>query len=173
MRRKSIKLQPHDDHLLRVWYLILRTPSDQWAQRPKMLARLCNEWRLGSGRHETDDELRHYIINKRKCKQWVTFDGDYDPLRCPGENALTPEEDDALRAAYTEINKGRDQYAADGTLRDMLAHKFYARSGRFISGELLYAIAMARQKHKSNGWPRLTDEDGTSDLGFGDIGDVG
>jgi hypothetical protein len=168
MRRKSIKLQPHEDHMLRLHHRNSRVPVDQWAQRPKFLSRFTNEWNDLSGRHDTGDEVRHYIITKRKNHKWFTFGDDYDRLRSPGEESFAPEEWEALRVSYIEMNVGRDQFAADANLRDELAEKFHVRTGRYVSGERLYAAAMAQQKHKTNGWP-LVDSKRKKGLGFGDI----
>jgi hypothetical protein len=171
MRHKSIKLQPHEDHLLRQLHRESRIPVDQWAQRPRFMTRFVNLWHDLSGRNDTIDELRHYILTKRKQKKWFRFGDDYDPLKSPGEEDFTAAEWEALRLAYIEINKGRDQYAADPDLRDLLADKFHERTGRYVSGERLYAAAMAMQKHKANGWP-LLDPEKKKGKGFSDIDEV-
>jgi hypothetical protein len=169
MRRKAIKLQPHEDHQLRQLYLAFRIPSDQYAQRPRALARFINEWNELSGRSDNAGEVIHYIITQRKQKLWVTFDGDYDPLRSPGVDDFTAKEWAALEAAYTEIDQGRDNYAADPSLRDLLAEKFSARTKKYISGNLLYAAAMARQKRGE--WPHVTPPKEPG-IGFRDIDEV-
>jgi hypothetical protein len=172
MRRKSIKLQPHDDNLLRQLHRASKVPVDQWAQRPRFLSRFTNEWNNLSGRHDSGDDIRHYIITQRKRNKWFRFGDDYDRLKSPGDETFTSKEWDALRIAYVEMNVGRDRFAADGNLRDELAEKFHERTGRYVSGERLYAAVMAQQKHKENGWP-LVEPDRKKGRGFKDIDDVG
>jgi len=115
--------------------------------------------------------LLRVSLTQRKQKKWFRFGDDYDRLRCPGEETFTPEEWGALRSAYEEMAVGRDQYAADGNLRDALAEKFEEHAGRYVSGDRLYAAAMAQQKHKENGWPRLRPG-GEKGVGFRDIDEV-
>jgi hypothetical protein len=154
--------------LLRQRHLMSRIPVDQWPQRPKFLSRFTDEWNDIAGRHDTSDDLHHFIITQRKQKKWFRFGDEYDRLKSPGEESLSEVEWDALRAAYAEMNVGRDQYAGDPDLRDQLADKFHMRTGRYISGERLYAISMAQQKHRDNLWPHVS-----KDLGFTDISEVG
>ena len=87
MRRKSIKLQPHEDDLLRQLHRASRVPVDQWAQRPRFQSRFTDEWNNQSDRSDTGDEIRHYIITKRKQKMCFTFGDEYDRLKSPGEEA--------------------------------------------------------------------------------------
>jgi len=171
MLRKTIKLLPSEDHTLRELHRASRIPVDQWAQRPRFAARFVENWNGVTGRHDTLDEVRHYIISKRKQAKWFKFGDDFDKLRSPGEEDFTPSEWEALRAAYLEMNVGRDQYAADGDLRDKLADLFRANSGRYVSGERLYAAIMAQQKHKQNGWPPVGPNP-PAGRGFGDIDQV-
>src|SRR4051794_15237546 len=66
MRRKAIKMQPHEDHMLRQMHRASRIPVDQWAQRPRFLSRFTNDWNDSMGRHDTGDDIRHYILTQRK-----------------------------------------------------------------------------------------------------------
>ena len=170
MRRKAIKLDPDVDAQLRHHHLFSRRPIDQFAQMPRAWAIFVSRWNRETGRSDSGDDLRHYILTKRKAGKWFRFDGAYDPLACPGEDALTPAEWDSLREAYREINVGRDQYAMDADLRDQLSEKFAERTGRFVSGDLLYAAAMARQKQAD--WVRVTPPSTEPGIGFGDIDEV-
>jgi hypothetical protein len=172
MRRKAIKLQPHEDHLLRQLHRASRIPVDQWAQRPRFLSRFTDEWNDLTGRHDSGDDLRHYILTQRKQKKWFTFDDDYDRLRSPGEESFKPAEWEALRASHEAMNVGRDQFAGDANLRDELADLFHEATGRHVSGDRLYAAIMAQQKHKENGWPTLHPGGGKKGRGFGDIDEV-
>jgi hypothetical protein len=171
MNRKTIKLLPHDDDLLRQLHRASRVPVDQWAQRPKFLARFIEKWNSLSGRNDTADEIRHYILTKRKAKKWFRFGDEYDRMRSPGEEDFTEVEWAALRAACAEMNVGRDQFATDENLRDELADRFYRRTGRRVWGDALYAAAMAMQKHSANHWPKV-NRNPKKGLGFADIDQV-
>ena len=173
MRRKSIKLQPHEDHQLRQDYITDRFPSDQWAQRPVAFAWFVERWNQRMGRSDAPDDIKHYVINKRKCGKWVRLGKNYEPLRCPEEHDLAPVEWDALRDIVTEINLGREQFATNATLRDLLSQKFFERIGRYVSGDLLYAAIMAAQKHSTEtNWPKITPPSEDQDKGFRDIDEV-
>ena len=71
-------------------------------------------------------------------------------------------------AVYLELDIGRDQLAIDNDLRITLVDGFFKRTGRHVTGDLLYAFAMSMQKHRANGWPRMRK----GKLGWGDIGEV-
>src|SRR4051794_3307318 len=127
MAKRKLPLQPHEDRLLRQLYLSFRFPIDQYAQRPRMKARFVRQWNELSGRDDSAEDVIHYMMTLRKQKLWVTFDGDYEPLACPGEDAFTPDEWAHLGAAYIDLNFGRDNYASDPDLCDQLAENFAER----------------------------------------------
>lgn len=169
-RRKSMPLKRHEDRLLKHIYLEYRYPLDQYAQRPRAFSRLVEEWNARSGRTDSPDDVRHYMLTKRKCRKWVTFDGNYEPLRSPTAHDLTVREWDALRSIWVGIGVGREQYAVNPGLRARLASEFFQRTGHAITADLLYAAAMAMQKHWENHWPKIETDSG---MGFRDIGEVG
>jgi hypothetical protein len=163
-------LKRHEDRLLKVVYLEHGFPIDQYAQRPRALSRLVEDWNARSGRDDSSDDVRHYMLTMRKRGKWVRFDSTYEPLRCPTVHDLTAHEWAALRSIWMEINVGREQYAVNHDLRIQLAAEFFARTRHAITADLLYAAAMAMQKHWENHWPKVRAGSG---MGFRDISDVG
>lgn len=173
MPTPTIKLKPDQDFTLRRIHLESRMPIDQAAQRPVAFSHLIVEpFNADAECSYSADEIRHYIITKRKAGKWFRFGTEYDPLRCPGEDVFAAHEWVALRQAYVEIDRGRDQFAADESLRDLMADKFFAMVGRYVSGDLLHAACMAAQKDsRHTNWPKIGK--GAGDIGFGDINEVG
>lgn len=136
------------------------------------MSQFADKWNDLSDRHDTADELRHYIVTKRKSKKWFRFGDEYDRLHAPRKNELSASEWRAFHKIHLELNVGRDRYGADPELRQKLEDRFFARTGRFVSGERLYGLAMAQQKHRVNGWPNILVSPKRG-RGYRDIGEVG
>ena len=65
-RRSSIRLQDHEDALLRTLYREFNVTVDQYPQRPDDLVHLVSTWNGLSGRDDTGPDLLHYMISRRK-----------------------------------------------------------------------------------------------------------
>jgi hypothetical protein len=171
-RRKTMRLSPDEDRLLRHVYTQFLIPIDQYAQRPKKEAEFVGRWNDLSGRSDPAGDVIHYMKTKRKSKQWVTFDGGHQRLACPGEDLLSSEEWAALLDIYQDMNTPSDHFAHDDELADELASRFIDRAGRYVPGRELFALLMALRKRGM--LPKVRSEsDDDRGIGFGDIGMVG
>jgi hypothetical protein len=107
--RKSIRLSPDEDDLLRQRYLARRIPIDQYEKRPDDLDSFVAEWCRLSERNDSPGEVLGYMRGKRKHKKWPTLDGEHQ--RCPSipEGVLTEDQWAHLEAVYAEkcIAQGR------------------------------------------------------------------
>jgi len=184
-RRKTIRIAPDEDSLLRQLYIEFRIPTDQYSkpQRHAELAGFVRAWNEATGRNDTDDEILHYMVIKRKSGKkgpgWPTLDDDYEPLASPRAECLTEPEWNHLRDIYIELlvtkEIGRDQLAFNGGLRSTLAAEFHRRTGRHIAGELLAALIEAKCKRNTKErqvWPTHKRDVNRSSMGFGDINEI-
>src|SRR5207248_4422161 len=127
-----------------------RIPSDQYPKRPADLAAFVQAWDDLTGRNDAPDDIKHYIVTKRKNSDWVTLDDDYERMAGPPEGILTLAEWTHLAQIYAELfiarDIGSDQLSYDPALRASLAEEFYRRTGRRVRGELLHALIEAKRK---------------------------
>jgi hypothetical protein len=170
-RRRTIPLNAAEDGLIRLLYLELRYPSDQYERRPVELARFVQQWNELAERSDTSEEVMHYIITKRKNSQWVTFDGDYERMSSVRDEFLTAGEWHALREAYEAVmvsrSLGSDNIRWERDLARELVKEFRARTGRRIHHSLLLAAIEAKRKRGL--WVKI----GKTDIGFSDIDQLG
>jgi hypothetical protein len=175
-RRKSIQLSCAEVGLLQDMYLRYRTPSDQYKRRPQRAARFLKEWNRLSGRSDSWEDVIHYIITRRKNKQWVTFgtDADYDKLAEPNWNLFSESDWTALEQAYREvlmpIDLGSDNLTYSRCLAAALARRFAAFAGRSVQSCVLMSLVMSKRKRGE--WVRLRPPAENDDLGFSDIDQV-
>jgi hypothetical protein len=173
--RKSIRLSPDDDALLRHLYLEEGIPSDQYSRRSTDLVRFIGNWNRLAERNDTAEDILHYIKTKRKKKLWVTFDGKHQTMPTITEDVLAAEEWVHLRSIYERLfivkDMGSDNLAYDAELARSVSREFARLSGRELSGQFLLAIIMV--KRKRGDWPKINpDNSKHKGVGFGDIDQI-
>ena len=178
-RKKSIRLRPDEDSLLRQVYLSEGIPSDQYAKRPPGdLARFIRRWNTLSERTDSSEEVQHYIKTKRKNKQWVTFEGNHKRSEAIPEDILASDQWATLNTIYEETciarGLGSDNIDYDEGLAKEFSQSFARLTGLIFPGRYLLAILM--HKRKRGDLPTIGDKedsrDRRSDIGFGDIDDI-
>jgi hypothetical protein len=158
VRKKTIPLSTVEVDLLKHLYLAFGYPSDQYKRRPTEKARFVRRWNNLSERSDSEGDLLHFVITKRKNSQWVTFDGNYKELESMPDDFLSPQEWTYLEEAYIEVlvskNLGSDNIAYDPKLAQEIGVAFARRSARAIHAPLL--LAAIEEKRKRGNWVKLT-----------------
>ena len=175
VHRKSIRLSPEADHLLRRVYLEFGIPIDQFSRRPEDLDRFVTHWNSLSGRADSPEDLLHYMRTKRKKHKWVTFEGKHQRFAALPDDVLTPEEWAHLTSIYenecVSRNLGADNIDHDEVLAERVSRAFADLTGRILPGRYLLAILMA--KRKRGNLPTIRDNgDRGPDIGFRDIDEI-
>lgn len=144
--RKSLKLLPHEKAALEALYVEFNIPTDQYPHRPGDLETLVRSWNDICDRSENSSDVLHYMITRRKKKQWVTL-GRENCERLQGIAAgLTDEELHHLDAIHEELQVASDNFALNSELSEKLKKEFAKRTGRIYPGMLLAATMIRRRK---------------------------
>ncbi|MCA9111590.1 MAG: hypothetical protein KDA52_16675 [Planctomycetaceae bacterium] len=114
--------------------------------------------------------------NKRKNKQWVTFDGNHKTAPPPPIN-LTPEQSEVLVEIYVEhvLPTGRcsDALSEDDELAELVAREFTHRTRRRVPSDVLVArLTRLRKRGLLPGVKDVSPAEEDGDIGFRDIDDV-
>ncbi len=172
-RKKTIRLSPDEDQLLRTLHRQSGVPDGQFAQRPKFWRQFTSVWNEATDRRDTPEDLLHYIMTRRKRGRgrpgrWDPFGDDYQPLSCPESGTLSPEQWMAVDAIYVEMKVGADNFLIDRELRREMLRRFVERTGAHVP-ELLFTAALIARR-KGGFLPKAGQSD--TDTGFGDINEV-
>ena len=173
--RKSIRLLPEEDGVLRELYKQYRVPIEQYHQRPELKLEFTLTWNEATSRSDTADELFHYMVTRRKDSRgggWVRFDGTHHKLRNPAMSVFEDSEWEFLVAWLQQRRVTADQLATDSDLAGELAQNFSHHTGRAWAPNVIVAALIARRKRGLlPALPPPTPDDG--DVGFADIDMVG
>lgn len=172
-RRKSIRLSPDEDSLLRTLHRQSGIPDGQFPQRPRFWRRFTDVWNEATDRSDSPEEILHYIMTKRKKGLWFRFDGDHSRLKSPEPDVLSKEQWEVVDELYVEIGISADALLVDASARTAFLKRLAAKTGEHISDLLFVAALVARRKGgmlpKTGGGP----DGGGDDIGFRDIDKVG
>lgn len=167
-RKKSIRVPDYQCDLLQHLYLEFGIPSDQYKRRPKERAQFTTRWNDLSERNDSPEDLLHFIVTRRKNKQWVTFGGTHKRLESMPDDFLSRKEWKQLEMAFVNVvsskGKGSDNLVFDTNLSKELAKAFALLSGRIINAGLLTAAIEAKRKRGE--WVTLPKN---ADRGFDDF----
>ena len=169
-RRKAISLTPDEDRLLRTLHRQTGVPDGQFPQRQRFWSRFTRTWNQATGRHDTPEEVLHYITTQRKQAKWFQFGKDHKRLKTPEPDLLTDDQWKELDRIYEELNVASDNYLFDRDLRAEIVRRFVASTGEHVPELVLVAAMVARRK--SGKLPCL-EPGGADDIGFGDLDEVG
>jgi hypothetical protein len=174
-RKKTIRLSPDEDQLLRTLHRQSGVPDGQFAQRPKFWQQITSVWNGATDRRDTPEDLLHYIMTRRKRGKgrpgrWEPFGDAYKPLSCPEPDTLTPEQWEVVDAIYVEMKVGADNFLIDRELRREMLRRFVERAGTHVP-ELLFAAALIARR-KGGFLPKAGQGGSNSDMGFNDINKV-
>ncbi len=151
-RKQCIRLSTGERNLLVEHYLTNRIPIDQFEKRPQDLKRFVMEWADISGRNDSQEDLIHFMKTQRKCKKWVTFEGDH--LKSPSlHGTLTDDETRILVDIYEEnvasVGLGSDCLSHDSEIAALIEKEFYHRTRRKVAATILTAILTSLRKRKN------------------------
>jgi hypothetical protein len=169
-----LRLQPHDDALLRTLYRGFNVTIDQYPQRPADLNRFVLTWNNLSGRDDTPHDILHYMISKRKNVPngpgWEKLGKDAGGgFRC-GRLDLSGDQLKTLDLIYEDLQVASDNYALDADVARRLQDEFARRTGRIVPAMVLAAAMIRRRKDGALATLRPKAQD--NDLGFSDLDKV-
>ncbi|MCA9125114.1 MAG: hypothetical protein H6822_01995 [Planctomycetaceae bacterium] len=174
---KPIRLDAHDDGLLRNLYVQLGIPRDQYKKRPEDMNVLERMWVNLSGRNDSAPELIRYMQNQQKAKRrlkvpWPVFNGAHK--RAPSlSSALDGEQMESLKSAYEAVvlplDVGTDAAAWNEEAVESLAREFSRLTGMIMPGLILLAIA--EEKRKRGVWFKVGRRR-SEGFDFGSLDDV-
>ena len=171
-----MRLTSHDADLIRVHYLAIGIPVDQFAKRPRSDSEAFRDgWNNLSGRNDSWEDVRHYMMTQRKRGLWPTFQGQHRLMQELPEDNLSDDQWCVLERLCLDL-MGPDQLGSDNLAHDMqlgrdLSHAFAGETGRVVTPERLYALIMARRK--AGGWVcvgRRSQAD--PEINFSDIDEI-
>lgn len=174
-RRFSVRLQDHEDALLRTLYREFGITIDQYPQRPDDLVRLVSTWNDLSGRDDTGPDLLHYMISRRKDnkgsrKGWEKLGRNTGGSFASSQPSLSEEDLKHLDSIHEELQIASDNYALNSGLAKKLQNEFARRTGR-IAPSMVLAAAMIRRR-KAGALATLRPKPDQEDLGFSDMDKV-
>jgi len=168
--RPSLRLQPHEDKLLRSLYRQFNIPTDQYPQRADELIHLVNTWNQATGRSEAAPDVLHYMITRRKKAKWERLGREAGSDFTRPEVPFSEEELKHLDVIHEELQIASDNFALNGELAEKLQQEFARRAGRIVPSMVLAAAMISRRKAGALATLRPKADDG--DLGFKDIDQV-
>ena len=161
VKRRSLRLQPNEDELLRTLYRDFNIPTDQYPQRPNDLVLLVDTWNNLTGRSECAPDVLHYMITRRKKKQWERLGRDAGKDFTPVMISFTKDELAHLDAIHEELQIASDNYVLNSDAADRLQQEFARRAGRIVPSMILAAAMIGRRKAGALATlkPKSTDQD--------------
>lgn len=172
-RRKSIRLSPDEDGLLRTLHRQSGIPDGQFPQRPRFWHRFTEVWNEATDRSDSPEEVLHYIMTKRKQGLWFRFEGSHTRLKSPAPDVLSAEQWEVVDELYVEIGVSADALLVDGSERSEFLRRLAAKTGEQIPDLLFVAALVARRKGGLLPKTGRGPDGGGDDIGFRDIDMVG
>lgn len=169
-KRRTLRMQPHEDEVLRTLYRDFDIPTDQYPQRAEELIHLVNSWNNLTGRNESAPDVLHYMVTRRKDGKWEKLGRDAGGGFTRTRLEFSDEELAHLDAIHEELQIASDNFALNADLAMKLQQEFGKRAGRIVPSMILAAEMINRRKAGSLATlkPKAKDQD----LGFSDINEV-
>lgn len=168
--RRTLRLLPHEDDLLRTLYREFNIPTDQYPHRPDDMVRLMTTFNNLTGRGEAAPEILHYMITRRKKKRWEKLGRDAGGDFTPPQLSLSEDDYTHLDAIHEEFQIASDNYALNSEVAKRLQDEFARRTGRIVPAMVLAAAMISRRK--AGALATLRPKAKGQDLGFSDIDQV-
>lgn len=160
----------HEDDVLRALYVGKNIPTDQYPHRPDDLRELASNWNAICGRGESESDLLHFMITKRKKGKWPKLGrSEAEKIKSIGIG-LSQEELEQLDAIHEEFQIASDNFVLDKSLANRLQKEFAKRTGRIFPA-LPLAAAMIRRR-KSGSLATLRPESKADESKFADFDEV-
>ena len=166
-RRKTLALQKCEDELLRTLYREYDIPTDQYPHRPEDLQRLVEAWNCMTARNESESDLLHYMISRRKKKKWEKLGPNAGKDFQKQDVSFSNDDNRHLDAIHEELQVSSDAYALNPEVAKRLQDEFACRTGRILPSMTLAAAMIKRRKGgalatlrpKSDNGPAFSDID--------------
>ncbi len=130
MRRKCIRLNPIEHSTLERLYEERRIATDRYMHRLNDLRDLADTFNSLTDRHDTPEDLLHYMQTKRRRSgQWTTLDGNHRRLPVVLGNLIEAEFITVLKTLYTQLGIGAEKFLHDRELGAQLEHRFFETTG--------------------------------------------
>jgi hypothetical protein len=164
------RLNEEEDHLLRILYKQFGVTTDNLPRVPETLESLTATFNSLTGRADSAADLLHYMMTRRKKKQWEKLGRGSQPKSESFLAKLSAADWLHIDAIYEELQIASDNFAFDEHLSKKFADEFARRSGRVVPSMILAAAVVTRRKAAKLATlkPRQTP----GDLGFADIDEV-
>jgi len=169
MTRTKLQLKPEEDHLLRILYKQFGITTDNFPRLPDKLEEVSDTFNGLTGRADTGPELLHYMITRRKSKQWVKL-GRKGSQSHTDEHLFSKEDWKQVDAIYEELQIPSDSFSLDGDLSKKLQDEFARRTGTIVPAMVISAAMVTRRK--AGKLATLKPKSNEADLGFEDIDEV-
>jgi hypothetical protein len=170
-KRRLLQLLPHEDELLRTLYRQCNIPTDQYPQKPDELLHLVGMWNAFTGRNESAPDVLHFMITRRKSKNWERLGRSETKGTAPQRLSFSQEELDHIDVIHEELQIASDNYAINPDASKKLQEEFARRTGRIVPPMILSAAMIYRRKNGN--LARLKPKSDEQNLGFSDIDQVG
>jgi len=171
MTRTKLQLKPEEDHLLRILYKQFDITTDNFPRQPDKLDEFTETFNSLTGRSDIGPELLHYMMTRRKKKQWVKLGRKKtsDKQETPS-HLFTKDDWRHIDAIYEEFQIPSDNFSLDADLSKKLQDEFARRSGRIVPAMVISAAMVTRRKagKLTTLKPKASDDD----LAFRDIDEV-
>ncbi len=168
--RRTLRMLPHEDEVLRTLYRELNIPTDQYPQRPEDLIHLVTSWNNLTARNESGPDVLHYMITRRKKGKWEKLGREAGGEFIRPRLEFSEEELSHLDSIHEELQIASDNFALNVDLATKLQQEFGKRSGRIVPSMILAAEMINRRKAGSLATLKPKSKD--QDLGFSDINEV-
>jgi hypothetical protein len=150
-------------------YLAKHLGRDQYAKLPDEIADLTDNFNALTGRHDSPDDVLHYVRTKAKAGKMGTHGDDWIRVAPLPDDFLSDRELRALVKIRREMKVAEDNIAHDSALARELETRFAARAGRRVLGLLLATYLMQLRKA---GVLETLDQRHEGEEPFGDIDEL-
>jgi len=171
MTRTKLHLKPEEDHLLRILYRQFGITTDNFPRLPAKLDEFTETWNSLTGRTDTGPELLHYMITRRKKKQWEKLGrANRSGQEQTASHLFTEEDWQHVDAIYEEFQIPSDNFSLDADLSKKLQDEFARRTRQIVPAMVICAAMVTRRK--AGKLTTLKPKSRSDDLGFEDIDEV-
>ena len=168
--KQKLKLNREEDYLLRILYRQFKVTTDNLPRLPDVLDELVRTWNNLAGRSDSAPEVLHYMMTRRKKKQWEKLGRKSQP-RTDVEFARFEDDDWAhIDSIYEDLQIASDNFALDQDVGKKFADEFARRTNKIVPPMLLAAAVVRRRKGAK--LTTLKPKHSDAELGFRDIDEV-
>lgn len=168
--RRALQLSADEKEALKMLYVAVGVTTDNLPRVPDILQALADDFNALTDRNDSKEDLLHYMITRRKKKDWPKIGRGKQPEDAGMVLDLDVEDWQHIDAIYEELQIPSDNFAFDEQLATKFAHEVAKRTTKVLPPMLLAAAIVTRRKRARLATlkPRPSD----NDLAFRDIDEV-